>query len=30
MPKIEIDDVIGAALIVAMFVVLFVIPWGGA
>lgn len=28
MPKIEIDDVVGFALIVCLFVVLFVVPWG--
>ena len=28
MPKIEIDDVVGFAMIVGLFVVLFVVPWG--
>ena len=27
MPEIEIDDVVGFALICGLFVVLFVVPW---
>ena len=27
-PRIELDDVIGAVVIVALFVILFAVPWG--
>lgn len=28
MPKVDLDDIVGALALAGLFVVLFVIPWG--